>query len=300
MNIEEFENWLELSTDLAEKTIRNYLGAMNKICSDLVETGRISTTAGSPTDSKSLETLRDSYFEIPENAELDQRGNGMYSAAFNKYITFMGSQGGKRVGKEGVVYILSNPAMPGLVKVGKTINLQDRMKSLFSTGVPLPFRCVYAKKVRDCSEVERKLHKGLNSHRENANREFFRIAEEEIINFLELVEGEDVTPREDIFEDKDDERAFEKATKIGQRFNFSLVQIPVGATLTFIRDDAVTCKVISDSRVEFEGDQHSLSSAALIATNRMGFDWKSIAGPLNWKFEGEVLAERRARLESSD
>lgn len=300
MNIEEFENWLELSTDLADKTIRNYLGAMNKIFSDLVETGRIPITAGSLTDTKSLETLRDSYFEISENAELDQRGNGMYSAAFNKYITFMRSQGGKSVGKEGVVYILSNPAMPGLVKVGKTINLQDRMRSLFTTGVPLPYRCVYAKKVRDCSEVERKLHKGLNSHRENANREFFRITEEEIINFLELVEGEDVTPREDIFEDKDDERAFEKATKIGQRFNFSLVQIPVGATLTFIRDDSVTCRITSDNRIEFEGDQHSLSSAALIATNRMGFNWKSIAGPLNWKFEGEVLADRRSRLEGCD
>lgn len=300
MNIDNFENWLELSTDLAEKTIANYVGAMRKICSDLIETESMIQLNNSPKDTKALADLRDSYFEETGNAELDRRGNGMYSAAFNKFIAFTGSQGGRRVGKEGVVYILSNPAIPGLLKVGKTNNLQERMKSLFSTGVPLPFRCVYAKRVRDCSEVERKLHKGLNSHRENASREFFRIAEEDIINFLELIEGDNVTPKDDMFEDKDDERAFEKATKIGQRFNFSLVHIPVGAILTFSRDEAVTCKVVSESRIEFEGNQHSLSSAALIATNRMGFNWKSIAGPFNWKYEGEVLAERRSRLEGAD
>ena len=61
-----------------------------------------------------------------------------------------------------------------------------------------------------------------------------------------------------------------------------------------------SCTVIAQSEVQFEGERHSLSSAALIATNRMGFEWKSIAGPMNWKYEGEVLTDRRARLESSD
>lgn len=300
MNTSEFQDWLELSTDLADKTINNYVRAMRKICSDVDGIDQIPSLQKSAGNATGLTRIRDSYFSIPEYAELDQRGNRMYSAAFNKYIDFTLSRSGKQISKQGVVYILSNPAMPGLVKVGKTINLHDRMKSLFSTGVPLPFRCVYAKRVQDCSEVERKLHKGLNSHRENANREFFRIAEEEIINFLELVDGEDVTPKEDIFDDKDDERAFEKATKIGQRFNFSLVGIPENATLTFIRDNTVTCTVISQSEVKFEGERHSLSSAALIATNRMGFEWKSIAGPMNWKYEGEVLTDRRARLESGD
>ena len=33
------------------------------------------------------------------------------------------------------------------------------------------------------------------------NREFFRIPEEDVINLLEMVEGKDVTPRDDQFED---------------------------------------------------------------------------------------------------
>ena len=224
----------------------------------------------------------------------------MYSAAFNKFISFKESQGSKPVGTRGIVYIISNPSMPGLVKVGKTINLEDRLKSLYCSGVPLPFRCVYAKQVENYSDVERKLHKGLNSHRENSNREFFRIAEEEVINFLELVPGIDVTPRDDDFEDKDDEVALEKATKATQRFNMEMVNIPVGSELSFIRDETVTCIVKPNNRVEFEGDDHSLSSAALIATNRMGLNWRAISGPYNWKFEGETLTQRRARFESDD
>mgnify|MGYP000984587532 CR=1 FL=1 len=46
--------------------------------------------------------------------------------------------------------------MPGLVKIGKTSNLESRVSSLYSSGVPLQFKCVYAKKVKDSSVVERK------------------------------------------------------------------------------------------------------------------------------------------------
>ena len=117
------------------------------------------------------------------------------------------------------------------------------------------------------------------------------------MNFLELVPGKDVTPRDDDFEDKDDEIAFEKATRIGQRFNFNMVNISTSSILNFISDESVICKVTSSNRVEFEGNDHSLSSAALIAKNRMGFNWKTIAGPEYWKFEGEVLDARRSRIE---
>ena len=200
-----------------------------------------------------------------------------------------------------MIYILSNPAMPGLVKIGKTTNLDDRMSSLYSTGVPVPFHRVYAKRVNNYSEVEKKLHLGLRSKRENMNREFFRIAEEEVINFLELIEGVEVTPKEDKFENDDDKVAYEKSSKIGQRFNFEMVQIPNGSELQFVRDETYTCKVISKSEVEFEDNKHSLSSAGLaIMNDKLGFNWVSLAGPLNWKFDGETLSERRKRYEEGN
>ena len=295
-----FAKWLELATDLAEKTIKNYTRAIKKISFDLSEKNIVQMSLEEITTEENLENIKRDYFLDPEKKEMDEKGNRMYSAAFNKFISYKASEGINPIGNSGTVYIISNPAMPGLVKIGKTINLEARLQSLYSSGVPMPFRCIYAKEVDNYSEVERKLHKGLNSHRENSNREFFRIPEDEVINFLELVPGKDVTTKEDDFEDKEDEIACERATRIGQRFNFNMVKIPIGSTLTFIRDENVTCKVISSSRVEFDGNDHSLSSAALIATNRMGFNWKTIAGPLNWKFEGEVLDERRSRLEEEE
>jgi hypothetical protein len=187
--------------------------------------------------------------------------------------------------------------MPGLVKIGKTIDLESRLKSLYSSGVPLPFRCIFAKKVSNYHFVEREIHNLLAPHRENTNREFFRIAEDQVVSSLRIVEGEDVTPKSDDFEDKEDEVAFQKTTRIGQRFNFDMVNIRMGSILHFSRDENITCKVISSTRVEFEGNNHSLSSAGLIAINRMGYSWKSMPGPLNWKYDGEVLDSRRIRLE---
>lgn len=44
-----------------------------------------------------------------------------------------------------IVYVLSNEAMPGLVKIGRTSQEPaQRLRNLYTTGVPLPFKCEYA------------------------------------------------------------------------------------------------------------------------------------------------------------
>ena len=300
MSFENFEKWMELATDLSEKSIKNYLGGISKIDKDLLEISDSPESLEAISSINELENLKIKYFSDKEYKELDTRGNGMYSASFNKFIQYKSSSNFRKNSKEGIVYLIANPAMPGLVKLGKTIDLKERLKQLFNTSVPFPFRCIYAKKVKDYSEVERKLHKGLNNCRANMNREFFSIAEDEVINFLELIPGEDVTPKEDNFEDKVDQLAFEKATKIAQRFNFQMVNIPIGATLLFNRNKEIKCIVKSNTRVDFEGENHSLSSAALLATNRMGFNWKAVSGPTSWTYEDETLDERRKRFESGN
>ena len=52
-----------------------------------------------------------------------------------------------------IVYVLTNPAMPGLVKIGKTTQLEveERMKQLYGTGVPVPFDCSFACQVKDAA-----------------------------------------------------------------------------------------------------------------------------------------------------
>ena len=76
--------------------------------------------------------------------------------------------------EEGIVYVLKNPAFPHLIKIGVTLRdeVQVRMAELFSTGVPLPFECVYAGKVKDAKKVERSLHQAFSPNRINPSREF--------------------------------------------------------------------------------------------------------------------------------
>lgn len=87
-------------------------------------------------------------------------------------------RGGKgRAPQGGHVYVMSNAAMPGLVKIGMTgrdPRLRVRELSQVS-GVPTPFRLHWAVEVDDRAAVERRVHRLLARHRVNRRREFFRL-----------------------------------------------------------------------------------------------------------------------------
>ena len=201
--------------------------------------------------------------------------------------------------KKGTIYVISNPAIPNMVKIGKTDNLERRIKELSSpSGIPLAFECVVAKTVNDIDFAEKKLHEAFASKRINPRREFFDIDEEELIALFELLEGEYATLSDaEIFESKEEKVAFEKQSRLGERFNFALVGIPQGAILTFIKDDTITCEVISNSKVKFRNKTHSLSSAGVIAIQECGYKWNKIAGPRFWLYEGETCRSLRDKLD---
>jgi hypothetical protein len=93
----------------------------------------------------------------------------------------------------GLVYILENEAMPGIIKVGMTNNLARRVAELNNcTAVPLPFRCRYAAMVEDPAFVERRLHAAFAPHRLSPRREFFKVPVECVIAAIELVALETV------------------------------------------------------------------------------------------------------------
>ena len=84
----------------------------------------------------------------------------------------------------GIVYVLSNPAFDRYVKVGRTIDLVQRLKQLDNTSVPLPFRCVFAIEVEDEVRVERLVHQAFADVRVRSTREFFEIDAQRIISAL--------------------------------------------------------------------------------------------------------------------
>lgn len=59
---------------------------------------------------------------------------------------------------KGYVYVLSNPCMPGIVKIGKTTrSVEDRANELYQTGVPEPFKVEEFFHSPDCHELEASL-----------------------------------------------------------------------------------------------------------------------------------------------
>lgn len=78
------------------------------------------------------------------------------------------------------VYILTNQAMPGIIKIGFTENsVEQRMKELDKTATPIPFECYFAKLLDKAEFVERKMHEAFDEFRIRDNREFFRMAPEQ-------------------------------------------------------------------------------------------------------------------------
>ena len=120
-----------------------------------------------------------------------------------------------------IVYVLTNPAMPGIVKIGMTDrpDVQRRMGELYSTGVPLPFDCVIAREIedRDAVEIERALHTAFGPNRINLSREFFQVDPEQVEVLLRVMPGRDATPNDadQSAEIKPDDRAISRRGVFG-------------------------------------------------------------------------------------
>jgi hypothetical protein len=201
-----------------------------------------------------------------------------------------------------IVYLLTNPVMPDLVKIGRTTNLEERLRSLSThSGVPVPFEVFYACEVSDSAKVERQIHEGFGDHRINPKREFFRINPERILAILKLVELRDVTPAEDVVEDRVEQDSLNRERNRRENFRFSILGLKAGSVLTFLRDESIQATVIDDRRISFEGKETSLSSSALeILRTRYGYRAKTIAGPQYWCHEGKTLSEMRQELETEN
>lgn len=198
-----------------------------------------------------------------------------------------------------IIYILINEAMPGYVKIGRTTNLEQRIRSLDTTSVPLPFECFYACTVKDSQFVERQLHDAFLDHRVRSSREFFMVSPERVLSALKLAELENVTPKKDFVESEEDQKALNEARSKRSMFNFAMVDIPVGAEIVFINDENIKARVIALSgqrTIEFNGEATSPSAAA---KQVLGYG-SNVAGTIYWMYEGETLDERRRRMESSE
>lgn len=85
----------------------------------------------------------------------------------------------------GFVYVMINPAIPNLVKIGRTTRAASaRAKQLRGTAIPEDFIVVYDELVTDCESVEERIHQRFDDRRYRANREFFQISIREAVRGL--------------------------------------------------------------------------------------------------------------------
>jgi hypothetical protein len=195
------------------------------------------------------------------------------------------------LGSNEIVYVLSNSAMPGILKIGKTTqaDVSLRMNQLYTTGVPVPFECVYAIEVEDCSKVEAALHITFGPSRVNSNREFFKIEAEQAIAILKLLDQRDVTldVRRDL-----NSNVSKAETDSGKRLqkrpnmNFSQMEIPIGSLLIY-KDGTTTVEVTSEKKVSYAGYEMTLTAAT---REVMGIDYSVQPSP-HWTYEGQLLKD---------
>lgn len=84
----------------------------------------------------------------------------------------------------GFIYVLSNPSMPGIYKIGMTRRtVAERVEELSrSTSTPTPFR-LEAEFLSHCPlSDEQAIHRSLSMYKVSENREFFKCSLERIID----------------------------------------------------------------------------------------------------------------------
>lgn len=194
---------------------------------------------------------------------------------------------------KGIIYILSNPAMPGIIKIGKTIqeDVKTRMQQLYQTGVPLPFECVYAASVNNVDEVEKALHLAFNPNRLNPKREFFEIEAIQAIVIIKLLQIENVSQQVEQEVEVIDQVELEAGQAYARKrpnFNFIEMGIPVGSQIYF-NTDGEAATVVSEKSVRFRDTETSLTNATRLALGD-GYAYNVAPGPY-WTYNGRKLRD---------
>ncbi|RKR31218.1 GIY-YIG nuclease family protein [Paraburkholderia sp. BL17N1] len=109
---------------------------------------------------------------------------------------------------QGYVYIISNKAMPDLLKVGFTTRSPDeRAAELSGTALPYPSVVEYSVLVDHAAVVEREVHRRLASLRVSQNREWFQCSRTKAIETVKAAAGSVVKADKDRAVEEERQRA---------------------------------------------------------------------------------------------
>ena len=187
---------------------------------------------------------------------------------------------------KGFIYIMTNPALKDMVKIGYATDVEARRKQLSTTALPYEYE-VYATYETAGNLEDKKLHKlidNLNPDlRVSKNREFYVMTSQEAYELLESIATISGTTDKLKRNGQIDSNAPAQHIK-KPPINFSKCGIPIGAELIFIEDPTIKVKVVSDRKVQWNEEETSLSAVAGAIKHV-----KAVQGPAFFTYQGELI-----------
>lgn len=188
---------------------------------------------------------------------------------------------------KGYIYIMTNPCLQNMVKIGYATDVEERRKQLSTTALPYEYE-IYATYETPGKLEDKKLHKlidDLNPDlRVSKNREFFVMSATEAYDLLEAIATISGSQDKLLRVKGAISKTIQKTKK--PAINFAKCGIPIGAELVFIEDNSVRVIVESDRKVSYNNEITSLSA---VAGKIKGV--KAIAGPSYFTYNGKTLTE---------
>jgi Meiotically Up-regulated Gene 113 (MUG113) protein len=192
------------------------------------------------------------------------------------------------------VYVLTNKAMPNMVKIGFTsqADVKMRIAELYTTGVPLPFNIEWVCRTKNAAEAEKALHKAFKHNRVNESREFFSIEPEQAIGILKLLNSENITSEVEKQPTPIDPQSIAAEKKFKPKrpnLDFEKIGVPIGSTLQSTKDSAFSVTVVAAKKVKIGNEEMSLTEATRRAM-KLAAGYPIQPAP-HWKFNGQLLQD---------
>lgn len=186
---------------------------------------------------------------------------------------------------KGYIYIMTNPALKDMVKIGYAADVEARRKQLSTTALPYEYE-VYATYETSGKLEDKKLHKMIDNLnpdlRVTNNREFFLMSPREAYELLESIAT--ISGTEDKLRKK--KAGDTKKQKVRKPpVDFAKCGIPVGAELVFIEDPSIVATVVSNRKVSYKDEITSLSAITDAIKGR------ATQGPSYFLYKGKKVSD---------
>ena len=189
---------------------------------------------------------------------------------------------------KGYIYIFTNPALNGMVKIGFASDVERRRKELSTTALPYDYE-VYATYETNGNLEDKKLHKlidNLNPDlRVSKSREFFIMTPVEAYELLEaiaLISGTKDKLKRMVQPGNASQQAIRRPP-----INFAKCGIPIGAVLVSTDDPTQSVTVVAERKVEYNNEITSLSA---VAQQIKGTKYPA-QGPIYFTYNGKLVAD---------